>query len=236
MIYDTLRIGMGVAPDFPGGCGSFADVANKEELPFFNIRNSSEVGLAYTNVTSKDKTPWPFYLESLGVRFHLPDPFKLDEARVTSGNLAMAKMFETMLPDHMWGEFSIREDVRLIIKPSMCPPGYGPYGAMIMNLPVAPGVASSTFSSGEPVNTNRWKWVGADLEIPRDTPIKFVLKMSAYAKLLLKAMDTLPVLAFTTPADPDTGARSPLDLVNEAHIEVTLRGKREVQQRGDYHV
>jgi len=225
MIYDTVRIGLDVPSKYPGGFLNFTLMSQAEEIPFINIRNSSEAGEAYCNVSSKDKFPWAFRLESIGMRFTLADPSVSDEL-LTYEQRNVAKFFCTLLPDHAWFELKIREDTILKIKPFMLPPGFGPigHGTSIQGTPQP----SNLISSGTPYVKNRWSYGRLPVMIPRDTPVKGTLRFSDYGKQLLAAMATIAPFNFGTIANPVT-------LNREADIELTLRGRREVQQRGEWH-
>lgn len=219
-IYDTVRIGASVPANYPGGFPSFAAMAAADEIPFLNIRNSSEAGLGYTNVSSKDKLPWPFWLESLGMRFMYPDPETANGGE--PGDFMLSKLFMAHLQEHAYFQFTVREDVIVTLKPAHMPAGMGPMG---FSVPLNPAFAmSSIITQGNPNMGNRWKFQGQPLNIPRDTPIKGVLKFTDYGKQLLTAMNLPGKLVFTNAA-----------VENEALIELTCRGKRGVQQRGEYH-
>jgi len=223
--YDTIRIRNGISAEPNGnmlGFNSFALLGQAQELAFFNIRNSSIAGQQYNNMDKTDSLAWPFDAESLGVEFFYPTPYNSQIA--VSADTA-AKMFMEVLPQHCVCIFSIRQDDRLIIRPQMCPPGYGPYGSMSY-LSSFNHQYAQLMSMGVPAMGNRFQWLGEPLEIPRDTPIKARLVFSDYGKRLLAA---LPL----NPLDMNEGATG--EMPNEAQIVLTLRGQRYVQQRGEYH-
>jgi len=223
-IYDCCLIGAGVDAKYPGGFASFAAMALAEEIPFCNIRNSSEAGKAYTNITSKDKLPWGFKMESIGMRFLLPSPSKaIDTA--AGAELAKTKFWLDAVMEHAFFEFKIREDVILTVKPAMIPGGIGPVGNQF-----APTTAESSYiiTNGTPYVKNRFSYGKRPIGIPRDTPIQGTLKFSEIGKELLTAMGDVGVLHFGTTAVP-------VVVNNTAIIELTLRGYRLVQQRGEWH-
>ena len=229
MIFDVCRIGKEVPVKYPGGFDSFTALATAEEVPFLNVRNSSEAGQAYTNITSKDKLPWPFVMESIGIRFVAQDPNLPEKAAPYL--YAMSKMFMHLIPEHAWIEFYIREDMRLWLKPHMAPPGYGHYGEFISFVMTqgTTGGNAGVMGSGFPEARNRFKMGKDGIEIPRETPISAKLKFSEYGKKMLIALGDVPPLA------TDGGTPPIITLHGEASIEMTLRGYRLVQQRGDYH-
>ena len=223
MLYDTCRIGTLVPEKYPGGHQDFISLATPEHIPFLNVRNSSEAGLAYTNVTSKDKIPYPMVIESIGFKFHYPDP---NMSLIFSGDMSATKHFQMTLPQHAYFKFIVREDTVLILKPTMAPPGYGHTGQFGF---YRVDMASAELNSGLPLLGNRWKWTGKALHLPDDTPIRAELYFSPYGKKLLEAMGSVYDLDFHE-SEPNPEGRFP----NEAHIEISLRGKRWIQQRGEY--
>lgn len=223
-IYDTVLIGKGVDPKYPGGFNSFGAMATADEVPFLNIRNSSEVGKGYTNITSKDKLPWGFYMESIGIRFMMPTPKEtLDIEK--SAEKAKAKFFMDTVNEHAHFEFLIREDTILTIKPSMIPAGIGAAGHQSS---VAGAPHSYIMTNGIPYVKNRFSYGRNPVAIPRDTPISGHLKFTENGKELLTAMGEVGELTFGT----DT---LPVPVNNIAMIELTLRGFRLIQQVGEYH-
>lgn len=225
-IYDTVLIGLteAQAAKYPGGFQTFTQMSQQDEIPFLNIRNSSEAGLSYTNISSKDKTPWPYYLDSFGMRFIYPTPNANGSAE-HSAVLACSKIFETEILDHCYFQFSIREDIRLTIKPAMMQAGFGPQGFMAA-VNTQNSFFVSNITNGQPNMGNRWRNVGYTMDIPRDTPIKGVIRFSPYGKLLLQQLNTVAGFDFE---EQDTFQAL-------ARIELSLFGKRDVQQRGEYHM
>lgn len=225
-LYDTVRIREDL-DDEPHadqlGYLNFAALSAVQEVPFFNVRNSSIAGQQYCNMEKTDSLAWPFKAESIGIGFNYPTPYN---SQIAVSADAAAKVFREIITEHAVLIFSIRQDDRLIIKPNMCPPGYGPYGSMSYLSSLNHQYAESA-TMGVPNLLNRFQWIEKVLEIPRDTPIKARLVFSTYGKRLLAA---LPL----NPLDFNEGPTG--QIPNEASICVSLRGQREVQQRGEYHV
>jgi hypothetical protein len=226
ILYDTVRIREDIG-DEPNsqqlGYPSFVALQAAQEVPFLNIRNSSIAGQQYCNLDKTDSLAWAFSAESIGVEFFYPTPYN---SQIAVSADAAAKMFCEVLPAHTVLIFSIRQDDRLIIRPAMCPPGYGFYGNTSY-LSSFNHQFAMIGSMGTPHMSNRFQWTGEALEIPRDTPIKARLIFSPYGKRILAALPLNPVDFNEGPAG---------EMENEAQIVVTIRGKREVQQRGEYHV
>lgn len=218
MLYDTVRIGPALESKDHGWFQNFTQLAAADSVNFLNVRNSSDVGAFYTNITSKDKLPWPFVLESIGIRFGYPDP---NIPPPGTAQAAASKLFQELIPEHAHLDFFIREDMRLRLKPHMMPAGYGTVGLGVL-IPSASYVG--VLENGNVNLGNRFQWL-TELNIPDDTPVKAELRFSEYAKALLTAWATV------NPLDGPQGE----ELNNEAFIELSLRGQRWVQQRGEYY-
>lgn len=224
-MYDTVLIGLteAEAAKYPGGFTSFTAMAAVDEIPFLNIRNSSEAGLSYTNISSKDKTPWLYYIDSFGMRWIYPTP-NVNTSSEHSAVIASAKLFMQEIIDHCYFQFSVREDIRLTIKPAMMQAGFGPTGFMIGNS-TQNSFFAETITNGNPNMNNRWRNVETAMTIPRDTPIHGALRFSEYGKALLRQLNTVAGFDFI--------GEEPFQAL--ARIELSLFGLREVQQRGEYH-
>jgi len=225
ILYDTFRISRLIA-NAVQGVASFIAMAALDFVPFLNARNEAEAGSAYTNLQSKDKIAYPFLLESIGLRFRYPTPYLSD---LSPNGVAMAKVFQEILPDHAWFEFGIREDCRLKIKPTMIPPGYGAVGGgtyiQWFNANFSENVSMGVAHLG-----NRFKFVGDFLRIPDGSPIWGKLYFSQYARTVILPRMTLWDLDMFEGDEPGTTEET---TANEALIECTLRGQRLVQQRGE---
>lgn len=220
VIYDTARIRKNIEGDAPKVFQNFTQLANVADgVPFFDIRNLAEVGKSYTNVESKDGLAYPFRLESIGCRFVYPDPFISGQF---ISDWAASKMFMQILPDHAHFELTIREDIRVALKPVMMSAGWGVQG---WSVGVGQPANTSVLTNGEPHLGNRFRFLQSAIDIPRNCPVRGRLKFSKYAQDMLEAM--------VAPNDLQFDDQGVFD--NEALIEFSLRGVRGVQQRGDLH-
>lgn len=219
MPFDTAKI-FADAKRAPIEYASFTDLANAPDgVDFFSVRTASDIGKAYTNQTKVDNLGRPLWLESIGIRFHHPNPVKEDPASVAK--VHAAKIFMEEIPNHCYFEFKTETDVRLWLKPLMAPPGYGVMGQWIT---LVPAIYSSGFAeSGWPVRGNRMKFIGNVLEIPSTTRVTITVYFSDHAKQLLYALDPLADWDFV-----------PTSVPSMAMIECSLRGKEAFEQRGDY--
>jgi len=225
-LYDTVRI----SEDLPegktiDGYDTFTTMAAQEEVPFLNVRNSSQVAKSYCNLTSTDKLAWPFELHTIGIEFIYPDPSLKFPPNSLTGDIYASYLFKRILPEHCHVEFWIREDKRLSAKVAHLCPGVGITG---YNANLAQPLATqTTMTNGVPTAPNRWTFVGKPIMIPADTPIKGILKFSPFGKNLLNWLQNPGVLGFDEEyADA---------INNEAQIRYHLGGYRFVQRRGEYY-
>ena len=220
-IYDTCNIGPDIDTKVNGWYETFTQMANAPEIPFLNVRNESIAGQTYTNITSMDKVPWWFELNSIGLRFLFPDPHILG-ASEHPGLSAMSKFFQQVLPEHAFFEFKIRSYTFLKQKASQLPDGYGTTGQMQVNT-AANNSFHSLMHNGSPEMLNRWKMLRNE-NIPKDTPISGRLVFDDYARNIFRIWDSVPAIDFG--AQDLTG--------NMCQIVLTLRGIRYEQRPGEF--
>jgi hypothetical protein len=221
-IYDSVLIGPAVDTS-KNWYASFATMAQQPEIPFLNVRTLSDAGASYTNITSRDKFPWLYYCESIGIRFLYPDPV-VDNASTHTAIMAATALFQKVIPEHAYFELQIREDVIYRACPAHMPAGIGVTGFVNGNN-AANNFMMTTLTNGVPAMANRWKFVNGAIAIPRDTPVLARLFFSQYGKDLLTQLGAVSGFDF--------GGVSAFP--NVAKIELTLFGVRGVQQRGEYH-
>ena len=164
--------------------------------------------------------------------------------------------WEGDLANHASLVFKTNQDERLKGPVTMFPPGYGPVGGgwgwgspaglaldrggerTSWSIPCATTVTNlQTVQNGHPDIRQRWEFP-IDLEVPKRANMSVVIKLSLYAKELLKAipgphwwewLDTVTV--------PIEGDPSVTKVVKAAcfGVQCTINGERLIQQRGDYH-
>jgi len=220
-IYDTCCIGTTADPKVNGWFQSFTEMANAPEIPFLNVRNLSEAGQTYTNITTKGKMPWWFDLNSIGLRFLFPDP-AVNVGSEHLGLTTMAKQFMTLLPEHAVFHFDIRSYRFLSVKCTHLPAGFGPQGYFDMGVGQNTGF-TSLINNGIEKMDNRWKFLNNE-RIPYDTPIMAKIELDDFAKSMLRLWDTVPGIDF---GEEDLFANMP-------QIELTLRGIRYEQRPGEF--
>lgn len=228
---DTIQIGENVVQ--PAGYPSYRALAALEEIPFFTIRNRTEVGLAYTNKDSKDSLAYPLRIKDIGIHFHAMPPYHtlpVAEGASTPADIAefnAGRLFESEIPYHCGFILKVKEDERLAHTVEYAPPGAGSFG---YTAGAAPERVQS-FNMGWPSMGNRFGF-REEIDVPRNAVVSVVLKLSPYAKELLANMPgpLADLLLCNTATPPTTVKARRLSI-----IRVTLNGAREVQQRGEYH-
>ena len=153
-VYDTLQI-RSDAKDVEGYT-TFAALGAATEVPFFTVRNRSEVGEAYTNKDSKDSMPFAFKAYSFGIQFFAPNPIATIAATPTDEQIAndsIGWLFGRVAVMHAGLILRIREDDKLIHTAELAPAGSGVFGA----LGNTSGVGN-VGSNGWPSMGNRWKF------------------------------------------------------------------------------
>ena len=229
-LYDTMQIGYGVSS--PDGVASYAALGQLEEIPFFTVRNRSEVGLAYTNKESKDSTPFVYYLHSIGVEFRSSGNY--NEASevptvIEIGAMNSNRVFEQIMPYHVGMILRVREDEKLASTVEFAPPGMGLNG---WTAGAVPNLYQSA-NQGWPSMGNRFQFPDP-IAIPRSTVVSVSLKLSKYAKTLCAHMLGPQAGEITLVDDPDN-PQAGYGVPANALIRVTLNGFRDVQQRGALH-
>ena len=219
--FDKVLIGPGWQARGKGWFDSLTDMAKKDKVTFFNVRSGSKDGYAYTNMDSTDQIGRPFRLQSFGIRFIYPNPHMADQHVL---NYNASKFFQTVLTEHCYMEFWIRDDQWFILNPDMAPDGFGPVGNL-QNSPVAPA-SSDLITNGMPLGSNRFHWLDNGIRIPENAQIKLELTFSEYGKELLQEMDKIWPL--------DGSGQEPFP--NAAIIKPTLRGLRYTQMKGKYYL
>lgn len=226
---------------------SFANFAQKETHSFFKGRTEASVGLEYCNKQSEDNMDFPFIAYSFGVSFFSTGVRPLSNyahagAWLLGLDAGMAHWWETEFPRHCAIQLKVQQDIVAELPCMACPPGYGPvgggasfeHGQINYEDAVNPDywpVANMSVTQGVPQLNNRW-WFRQKIEIPRTATIEAVLHVSDIARYMLNQADgpghyALQVVG-GTPQDPNY-------FPARFGIQVSLMGKRLVQQRAQYH-
>jgi len=233
MLYDSVIVSGYVGTSTqqnPGGWfQTITDFSGANSHSFFNVRNRN-VGLAYNNQDTRDQTAFAIELQSIGMEFYAPS-FSLFTGGGTLEN-ELQHWWVRDLPNHCALVFSVNQDDRTKLVPPMLPSGTGPFGGVIgngVNASTANDVTYCNVSAGWPDSHKRQFQYPTQMGIPRRAAIRARLEVSQYARdVMAQAWD----IAGTQYYSVNFGGT-----VKSAAfgIRVILKGKRLVQQRGEYH-
>jgi len=249
-IYDTLLLCStfyGQEQNVRGWYTTFAAFAAQEEHHFFTVRNEALASLPYCNLQSADSMDYPYLAYSMGLRFFGPStniqgeriPPNGDTGYITTLDSAIGHFFQYDLPRHCSISLKVQQDTRVEVTGYCCPPGYGPSGGgaafeITQLIPPAEdqyrqhAQLNMFGTQGVSVITNRFKFP-SPIGIPRNGNIEGVLKLSEYARYVLIAV-LGPSNMFFTSEGADVTDTFPARF----GIQLSLFGKRLVQQRGQY--
>lgn len=257
-IYDTLILSpifYGAEDQNRGWFTSFANFAGQESHSFLNSRTEATASLAYCNKMTSDSMDFAYELYSIGCAFFAPTTRILGQGPTATDtpldqmNSHIAHYWETVLPRHCSFELKIQQDVVWEGPAMSVPPGYGPCGggatfehervgrviAQGLANPDYMAVANMNVTQGVPSMDNRMSvWAESPIGIPRTGIVEAVVRVSEIARRELSQLGFNPYLMFggVDAADPGDYNMFPARF----GIQVSLLGKRMVQQRGNYHV
>lgn len=236
-LYDTVLITNWVNYfDYKiGWYTTYAAFSAATDIPFFNVRNRNH-GLAYNNQETRDQLAYVMYIYAIGVSFFAPGTVTYEGVNPTlAAQPRPNNWFETDLPKHCSCILKTNQDERLISTCLYTPSGYGVVSSGLSQVDfessyVQPNILHASFAQGIPENTNVWGFP-KPLAIPRTANLSVVISMNQYARNVLATFagpNYQPMLAY---ANDGTQFGAP----GCAGIQVSLIGKREVQQRDQLH-
>lgn len=255
-MYDTLIICgtmYGQEASVPGWFTSMPAFGAQERHSFFNSRTEALAHLSYSNKQTVDSMDFAMEVYSFGIGFFAPGVRVLmanTNATPTAQylNTQFAHWWETEFPRQCSIEFKVQQDTLLELPAMAASPGYGPvgggasfeHGSVFRQASQGVGnadyhpVLNMSMTQGVPFIQNRWPFP-KPIQIPRTATIEAVLTISEYGRDYLSKMVTLnPQYMFGgIPGAP----ASPNYTIFPARfgIQVSLLGKRLVQQRAQYH-
>lgn len=235
-LFDTVLIGLGTAKVSynDGWFTTFANLGAAVTVPFFNSRNRNH--WPYNNQDVRDALPYAFEIYSLGVSIWGPSTVTYaDVEPVLGAQTTSSHLFEIEYPKHTSLSLTVQQDERAKLLSLMAPSGYGVVSGGVGQGDVEtawtyPPVSHASFTQGQPVFTNHWGFV-KPLKVPRTASLSVILRTSEYMRTLLGVMPGpyyQPMRAVANDGTYDDSEAC-------AGIQVTLGGKRLVQQRGQYH-
>lgn len=243
-LYDTLCIcGTNYGQESAQGFfRSFVNFAGRETHSFFKQRTEGNIGLAYTNKQSADSMDWPYTIYSIGCRFFSPVTKNLGsvvEGGWTEWESSIAHWWEAEMPRHCALQFKVNEDIILEAPCMALPSGYGPVngGTSYEHENVYEDQATEVYgpvsnvvtNQGVPELTNRFKFTSHPIEVAKMNTIEAILHVSTYARnILLNSAGPLSYVFKNSEGGLDS-------FYSRFGIQISLMGKRSVQQRGQYH-
>lgn len=248
-LYDTLFVTdkyYGTENSSLGWYNTFVAFSQQAKHSFFNLRTEATAGLAYCNKQVADTMDYVFYLYSIGVSFFSPGIRtlgKLDgQGAWETYDSTSAHYWEVDLPRHCSISFKVQQDTIVELPCFGAPPGYGPVGGGAsfehtqigyatpngLSNDCSQPVMNASVTSGVPVLSNRYKFE-KPIGIPRTATIEAVVDVSELARNTLAQLEPMyyPLRTNNSEQYNSVAARY--------GIQVSLLGKREVQQRGSYH-
>lgn len=243
-LYDTVAVSPWVntlAHPIPGWFPTFNDLSQTDDVTFFNTRNKS-IGLAYNNQESRDQIPFALTAETLSVGFFAPACSSqlgtLDEDTYRGRVDGISSWWENELPQHTSVVFRVNQDERLKTNCMLVAPCYGPVGSAMGqgDLAAAGGNNGSVTIGGNGRAHLKYRWnFPTGIGIPRRATMAVTLRFVEFARYVLGRLwgpgnnEFINYVA----GDPPTS-----ELVYKPTmfmIQVLVTGRRQVQQRGEYH-
>lgn len=248
ILYDTLRV-CSIDKDNTkvGWFDTFAAMASKESHSFYKLRTESNVGLAYTNLQATDSLDYRLDVYSFGVSFFAP----IEETgqitslegipRYTEHDLGLhGPLWCVDLPRHCGIQLKVQQDIIFEGACYLAPPGYGPlFGGMSTIGPARPPLEPTppnmlgAATQGVPTISNRWRFP-RPIQIPRTGNIEAILWLSDYARYVLGKL--VGPWSYTIQAPMGSPPPYAYNFPAACGVQVSMLGKRWVQQRGQYHV
>jgi hypothetical protein len=258
-VYDTVLVCpqfFGQEQNVGGWFQTFATFAGQERHSFFNVRTEATSDLAYCNKQTADTMDFAMEVYSFGCSFFSPGVRALgnDAGEETfwwnNINSQLAHWWEVELPRHCSIEFKVQQDTIIELPCMAASPGYGPVGSgASFDHPlvgrVTPNgenngdyqpVMNMSVTQGVPTPKNRWPFPDP-IGIPRTSTIEAIISVSEVARLYLSQMAGVN-LNYVFGGIDGTSAGGPGYTLFPARfgIQVSLYGKRMVQQRAQWHV
>lgn len=242
-LYDTVAISPWIdslSHPIPGWYNSFNALGNDDNISFFTSRNKS-IGLSYNNQESRDQLPFALVADTLSVAFIAPACSSqlgtLDQESYRGRMDTMSAFWSCELPQHTSVIFRTNQDERLKMVCAMAPPGYGDVGMSMGQGDIAAqgGISGSTSMMGWGRAHMKYRWeFPTGIGIPRRATIGVDLRLVEWARTALQSIwgPGNNEIWITT----DEGSTwSKAYKYSMFMIQVLITGRRQVQQRGQYH-
>lgn len=243
-MYDTIAVSPWVdtlTHTIPGWYGSFSSLAASDSVTFFDSRNKS-IGTAYNNQDSRDQIPYALVAESISVGFFAPATASqignLDQGARRGRVDTISAFWDVELPQHTSATFRVNQDDRLKSTVAMMAPGYGPVGGAVGQGDTSNvgGSSNSVHCSGFGTAHLKYRWnFPTGIGIPRRATVSVNCRFSEWARDVLASFwgPGNIILRNYVAGDPPSS-----ELVYKPTMfmmQCLIQGKRQVQQRGEYH-
>lgn len=243
-LYDTVAISPynDLLPHpIPGWFSSFNLLSQSDDISFFNSRNKS-IGLAYNNQESRDQVPFALEVQSLSVSFIAPTCSSqigdLGENAVRGRVDQLSAWWANELPQHSSAIFRVNQDERLKTNCALLAPCYGPIGsAMGQGDFGASGGGNTSVTTGGMGRAHlkyRWEFP-APIGVPRRATIAVTVRLVEWARAVLEEFWGPGGIEFHN-YDAGPPPTSTVEFMPSMFmVQCLITGRRQVQQRGQYH-
>lgn len=237
-MYDTVMISPWVATlshPIPGWYPTFVALSTSDEITFFNSRNKS-IGIAYNNQEARDQLPYALVAETISVGFFGAACSSLYGTPCTSSPVRgridfLTRWWEDEVPQHTSAILRINQDERLKIVSSMVPASYGPTGHSMGqgDTSTLQGCSSSVTADGMGVPQLKYRWNLDQIGVPRRATLSVGLRFTEWVRAWLARVWGPGSNQFSVSQSAE------VYLPSAFLMQVLIEGRREVQQRGEYH-
>jgi hypothetical protein len=237
---------------------SFATFAEKQTHSFFKSRTLGQIGQQYCNKQTLDTMDFAFEAYSMGLAFYAPGVRllgKLTGGALLDRDVGSAHWWEVEFPRHCSIQFKVQQDIVAELPAMMANPGYGPQGSgasmehedVVADVPngatnpAYPPVMNWGLTQGVPSISARWRFP-KKIKIPRTATIEGILEVSDLARGVLEGLGDVDGAG--APGGPlnyifadavEDGDVTYSEFPARFGIQMSLIGKRLVQQRAQYH-
>lgn len=245
-LYDTIIIGelIGSEATVPGWFTSFVNFSQRESHQFFKNRTTGVAGEQYTNMQNGDVLDFAFIIESIGMMITCPPTYDvrigsfdgIDQVP-DSQDPVLPQWWRADFPWHTGIQLKTQQDIRLELPGMAAPAGIGGKGSGL-GFQMQPALGTfgeipwmfSQTTQGEPVLANRMP-LPEPIGVPRTGNLEVILHVGEWARRILANISGPNRIVFNssdgTPDFPNYYSRY--------MIQISLFGKRLVQQRAQYH-
>ena len=225
---------------------TFAQFGQQDRHLMFKRRSSGIVHPAYNNQDSEDRVDFPYHVFSMGLAFFAPPtPFDVESMGPGVTQESLPSFWTQQLPRHVSASLKIGQDIKVEAQGQMYNAGYGvdADGVALGIDDMFPGTGYNpemvwVSSQGTPTHSARKAcFIGPNkkpvpIAIPKGEAIEVEISLSEQAQQWLTQVGG-PSNLITDHTYPEVPTYE--FFPSRYHIQVSLWGYREVQQRGQLH-